>query len=177
MKKITFFMALVAIAFSIRAQYSNSTFLLTEGQYGSSSGGLYWLNPETQTFGSCVSDEINSTGYGETPIFASFFGDELFVVSKQQGSYGGGVLTIADAYSFENIYWNYRNEYIAQGKSMDRLKQRDEVATNEFEKKQVEKWNENKGTNLFEIKLDFSQKTKNSYPSHMFGKLKMCPLS
>lgn len=104
MKKITFFMALVAIAFSIRAQYSNSTFLLTEGQYGSSSGGLYWLNPENQTFGSCVSDEINSTGYGETPIFASFFGDELFVVSKQQGSYGGGVLTIADAYSFKNIY-------------------------------------------------------------------------
>lgn len=46
-----------------------------------------------------------------------------------------------------------------------------------LKKKQIEEWNENKGANLFEIKLDFSQKNKNSYPSHMFGKLKMYPLS
>lgn len=38
----------------------------------------------------------------------------------------------------------------------------EEVTTNEFEKKQIEKWNKNKGTNLFEIKLDLisAKKTK-----------------
>lgn len=104
MKNLVFFVAFIAIAFSSVAQYSNGAFLLTEGQYGSSSGGLYWLNPETGTFGSSVSEEVNSTGYGETSIFATIFGDKLFVTSKQAGSYGGGLLTIADAASVKNNY-------------------------------------------------------------------------
>lgn len=97
-------MAFIATSFTCMAQFSNGVFLLTEGQYGSSSGGLFWLNPETATFGSSVSQEVNGVAYGETSQFATIYGDKIFITSKQAGSYGGGVLTIANANTIQNSY-------------------------------------------------------------------------
>lgn len=94
MKKISFLIAFIAMAFLSKAQYSNSAFLLTEGQFGSSSGGLYWLNPENNTFSS---SSVSQPNFGETSQFATIYGDKIFVTSKQAGNYGGGIFTIADA--------------------------------------------------------------------------------
>lgn len=104
MKKVTFLVAFIATAFLSMAQYSNGAFLLTEGQYGSSSGGLFWLNPETGAFGSSVSQEVNGAGYGETSQFATVYGNRIYITSKQAGSYGGGLLTVADATTVKNTY-------------------------------------------------------------------------
>lgn len=104
MKKIIFLVAFLATTITSMAQFSNGSFLLTEGQYGSSSGGLFWLDPETGSLGSSVSQEVNGAGYGETSQFATIYGDKLYVTSKQAGSYGGGLLTVADAATAKNIY-------------------------------------------------------------------------
>lgn len=104
MKQIIFLMAFLATAITGMAQFSNGTFLLTEGQYGSSSGGLFWLDPETGSLGSSVSQEVNGASYGETSQFATIYGDKLYITSKQAGSYGGGLLTIADAATVKNTY-------------------------------------------------------------------------
>lgn len=104
MKKFYFCLMFVTSVLCANAQYSNGVFLLTEGQYGSSSGGLFWLNPETGTFGSSVSQEVNGVGYGETSQFATIYGDKLYITSKQAGIYGGGLLTVADASTVKNNY-------------------------------------------------------------------------
>lgn len=103
MKRFTWLMAQMAVAFSCFAQFTSGAFLLTEGQYGSSSGGLFWLSPETMTFGEIsASQQVNGVGYGETSQYATIYGDKVYVTSKQSGAYGGGVLTIADAQSVQN---------------------------------------------------------------------------
>lgn len=103
MKRFTWLMAQMAVAFSCFAQFTSGAFLLTEGQYGSSSGGLFWLSPETMTFGEIsASQQVNGVGYGETSQYATIYGDKVYVTSKQAGAYGGGVLTIADALSIQN---------------------------------------------------------------------------
>ena len=94
MRKISFLMAFIATAFMSMAQYSNGAFLLTEGQLGTSTGGLFWLNPETNTFSS---SSVSQSKFGETSQFATIYSDKIYVTSKQAGSYGGGIFTIADA--------------------------------------------------------------------------------
>lgn len=87
-------MAFIATSFMSMAQYSNGTFLLTEGQLGTSTGGLFWLNPKNNTFSS---SSVSQSKFGETSQFATIYADKIFVTSKQTGYYGGGLFTIADA--------------------------------------------------------------------------------
>ena len=83
MKKISFLIAFIATTFMCMAQYSNGAFLLTEGQLGTSTGGLFWLNPETNTFSS---SSVSQSKFGETSQFATIYSDKIYVTSKQAGS-------------------------------------------------------------------------------------------
>lgn len=103
MKKIILSAAVAMCSFAAMAQFSNGAFLLSEGMYGSASGSLYWLPLETFTFGE-NSTEINGKGYGESSPFATVYGDRLYITSKQVGSYGGGILDIADAATMRSMY-------------------------------------------------------------------------
>ena len=99
MRKVTFLLAFMATTFLSMAQYSNGAFVLTEGQFGSSSGGLFWLNPVS---GTLSSSSVSQANFGETSQFATVYGDNVFVTSKQAGNYGGGLLTIADVNNIQS---------------------------------------------------------------------------
>lgn len=102
MKKIFTMVALVATSFVALAQFTNGVYLLSEGMYGNTAGGLFWLSPESGEFETKYGD-INGTGFGETSQFATVYGDNLYITSKQPGAYGGGLLTIAEAVSMKPI--------------------------------------------------------------------------
>lgn len=94
MKKF-FVFVVMALAYSV--VYAQGMYMLTEGWYGAYSGNVYMFSYGTNAFEEGTYKSVNDTQLGESGVNATQYGDRIYLVSKQTGSYGGGILTVADA--------------------------------------------------------------------------------
>lgn len=89
------------------AQFTNGAMLLTEGYFPNTSGQLYFYNTKIGYWNSSKTyAKVNgySTGcFGETSQYATIWGDYIYVMSKQTGSYSGGLLEVGNATTWERV--------------------------------------------------------------------------
>lgn len=97
MKKFFLFAMMAVAGFTAVAEgLSNGVFFLSEGQYGSSSGELYFYDQLTGNFSDITYKGQNSgKSFGETSQYGTLYGDRIYVTSKQD-AFGGGHLAVAD---------------------------------------------------------------------------------
>ena len=97
MKKLFTLVALCIACLTASAQFTEGIYMLTEGWYGNTSGDVYTFNYSDVAFNTPTFKSINGVSLGETGVFATVYGDNAYLVSKQDGSFGGAILAIVDA--------------------------------------------------------------------------------
>ena len=108
-KKLLFGFALWAAFFTATAQskeYTNGVFILNEDWFGHNNSTINFLNPETGEFDYLIFQENTDNAgasLGCTAQFGTIYGDNLYVISKQDQDPGetnpvsGGRIIVADA--------------------------------------------------------------------------------
>ncbi len=107
MKKLFIYTIFLSLFLGVKAQnYTNGIFILNEDWFGHNNSTINFLNPETGMFDYLILQENadnTGTSLGCTAQFGTIYGDNLYVLSKQDQDPGetnpisGGRIVVADA--------------------------------------------------------------------------------
>ncbi len=107
-KIILSLLAIVCVS-AVKADYTNGVFFLNEDWFGHDYGTMNFYSYDDEKMQYRVFREVNpGEHFGITSQYVKIFGDKMYIVSKQDRTYGsdtqsGGRLVVADAKTLEKI--------------------------------------------------------------------------